>query len=35
MRDNGRQALLWLYVNDQVVLNYNDSRQPCLMLVGL
>ena len=30
-----RQALLYLYINDQLVLNYNDSRKPCLMLVVL
>ena len=22
-------------INDQLVINYNDSRQPCLMLVVL
>ena len=28
-----RQALLKLHVNDQLVINCNDSCQPCLMLV--
>ena len=28
-----RQALLWLQVNDQLVIKCNDSRRPCLMLV--
>ena len=28
-----RQALLQLHVNDQLVINCNDSRRPCLMLV--
>ena len=28
-----RQALLWLHVNDQLVINCNDSRRPCIMLV--
>ena len=31
----GRQTLLWLNINDHLVrvINYNDSRQPCLLLV--
>ena len=28
-----RQALLYLYISDQLVTNYNDNRQPCLLLV--
>ena len=24
-----------IYINDQLVINYNDSRQPCLILVVL
>ena len=24
---------MWLHVNDQLVINCNDSRRPCLMLV--
>ena len=27
-----RQALLLLHVNDQLVINCNDSRRPCIML---
>ena len=27
--------MLQLYINDQLVINYNVSRQPCLMLVVL
>ena len=30
-----RQALLYLYINDQLVINYNDSRQPCLINVDV
>ena len=28
-----RQALLWSHVNDQLVINCNDSRHSCLMLI--
>ena len=28
-----RKMAVVMYVNDQLIINYNDSRIPCLMLV--